>query len=103
MFRTLIPFLFCGLTGTAMASEQNGTLSISISGIENTSGHLMIAVYDNESNWLEVPKSTTVTFLEITGKQMNVKLEGSTPLPPTSSRVASKFRGRPSPSPREEF
>ncbi len=75
LFCTLIPFLFLGFT---LPNKSNGILSVIVSGIDNSSGSIRVAIYNSEDNFLE-KKSYVYTQNKPVGNNKSLRFDFNIP------------------------
>ena len=63
----------------ARAQSPLATVTVKIAGFRGVEGQALIALYDSEQSWLEVPKAVQVVRAKITGAAMTIELKDVKP------------------------
>jgi uncharacterized protein (DUF2141 family) len=78
---TAVVALLMAVVLVASASAQDGlaTVKVNIAGFKGTEGVALIALFDSEASWRNVPKAVQVLRMKITGGTLNVEFKGVKP------------------------
>jgi uncharacterized protein (DUF2141 family) len=67
------------LVATATAQDGLATVKVNIAGFKGKEGVALIALFDSEATWRNVPKAVQVLRMKITGPTLNVEFKGVKP------------------------
>ena len=77
----LVMGLMLGFAFSTLAAAQDAaaTVTVKIAGFKGTEGLALVTLYDNEQNWLKVPKAVQVVRAKITGTELKVEFKDVKP------------------------